>query len=682
MKDRRAAARLRRRLATLAVACASVLGACSGPPTILEPAVRLIDHLALPPKPGGRPSCEVADELRPAFGCPEIMPIAALKVDASAVDPFPHDADVPPPFRKQGAVIEAVSRAVVGDKWQEAKPVYAAPGMAKVKLGLPHPVRWRGGPPKAEQLDVRINGFALPPANRRFLTRPVEIPKDAVLSLGLGITAPALEAGAIGAEFVVEAVADGKSEELLRTSVRPEDLAKGWSDQRIDLGDLAGKKVVFQFSSSPLAGEKGFTLPVWGAPEILVRRERDQRRNLVLVSLDTVRADHVLTEAFGEALTPSLDSLAAEGAIFEQVVAPYNSTTASHMTLLTGVYPALHRVNYPAFTLPQSIPTLAEILSHRGYQTAAVTENAMITANAGFARGFDSYRENRSVLEAAGDVDATFGDGGRWLETHADERFFLFLHTYEAHAPYKPKGDTLEGLEPVPQEEQAKNRFAMNRRQYAAEIRYTDQIFGKLIDDLERLDLLDDTIIVVTSDHGEEFGEHGGLGHSKTLYDEVLRVPLVVWAPGLVSAGRRIAEQISLVDVTPTLLDLLGVQAPAGLHGVSLRGLLNGEEQPLDEVRFAEGLNQETPRRRLLVARTKDYKWIQLEGDPEPSEVYDLRTDPGEKNPSKDPALIARGRDLIARYRALEGGPKPAPSPDRALDPATQRKLEALGYVE
>jgi arylsulfatase A-like enzyme len=667
---------------TLAVALATALGGCSGPPTVFEPAVRLIDELSVPPRPGGRLSCEVADELRPALGCPEIMPIAAVKVDATAVDPFPYDAAVPAPFRNQGAVIEAVSRAVVGDKWQEAKPVFAPPGTATVRLGLPHPVRWRGGPPKAEPLDIRINGFALPPASRRFLTRPVEVPNDAVLGLGVGITASAIEAGAVGAEFVVEAVSDGKRQELLRTTVRPDELREGWVDHRVDLDDLAGKTVAFQFSTAPLADTPGFTLPVWGAPEILVQRERDPRRNLVLVSLDTVRADHVLTEAFGEALTPSLDALAGEGVTFEQVVAPYNSTTASHMTLFTGVYPALHRVNYPAFTLPQSIPTLAEILSRSGYQTAAVTENAMITAGAGFARGFDSYRENRSVLDAAGDVDATFGEGGRWLEQHKDERFFLFLHTYEAHAPYKPKGDTLEHLSPVTAEEQAHNRFARNRRQYAAEIRYTDEVFGKLIDDLERQDLLDHTIIVVTSDHGEEFGEHGSLGHSKTLYDEVLRVPLVIWAPGLVSEGRRIPEQISLVDVTPTLLDLLGVTAPPGLHGVSLRGLVSGEDQSLDEVRFAEGLNEETPRRRLIVARTKDYKWIQLADDPEPREVYDLRNDPGEKSPSKDPALIARGRELIARYRALEGAPKPAPSPDRPLDPATQRKLEALGYVD
>jgi hypothetical protein len=124
------------------------------------------------------------------------------------------------------------------------------------------------------------------------------------------------------------------------------------------------------------------------------------------------------------------------------------------------------------------------------------------------------------------------------------------------------------------------------------------------------------------------------------------------------------------------------VTAPPGLHGVSLRGLVTGEDQTLDEVRFAEGLNEATPRRRLIVARTKDFKWIQLADDPEPHETYDLRNDPGEKNPSKDPALIARGRDLIARYRSLEGSPEPAPSPDRPLDPATQRKLEALGYVE
>jgi arylsulfatase A-like enzyme len=671
--------------ATLAVAA---LVGCDRTPAVLEPAVHLVDRIALPARTGTRGSCEVGHDLRPALGCPDLMPVGGFKVQASAVDPFPYQAAIPRKFRGAGAIVKAIARGVEGDKWQEAKPAYAPPGTSSIEIGLPHPVRWRGGPALAEELDVRVHALPVAPPRRRYITQAIPIPENAVLTVGVGILAEAVAAGAGPAEFVVVARAGQGARELLRTTVGAEDSRAGWIEHRVELDELAGKEVVFHFVTTARVNPRGFTIPVWGSPEILVRRERDQRRNLILVSLDTVRADHVLTEAYGVSLTPALDALAADGAVFEQAVAPYNSTTASHMTMLTGVYPALHGITYPVGNLAQAIPTLAEILSRGGYQTAAVTENAMITATSGFARGFDSYRENRSVLDAAGDVDATFGDGGKWLEGHADERFFLFLHTYEAHAPYSPKGGALEDLTgPAPEaSEGPSDRYAGNRRQYAAEIHYTDRVFGKLVEDLERLDLLDHTVIVVTSDHGEEFGEHGRLGHSKTLYDEVLRVPLVIWAPGIVAAGRRVSEQVSLVDLTPTILDLLGVAAPPGMHGVSLRGLLSDDTPaatpPRDEVRFAEGLDDETPRRRFIVARTRDHKWIQMADEDAPREIYDLQSDPGEKQPRDDPALRERGRELIARYRALEPAPLPSPSPAGPLDPATQRKLEALGYVD
>lgn len=668
-------------LGLLVLGLKTSLGGCSRTPTVLEPVITLIDQIAEPQRSG---ACEVAHELRPALGCPDVEWIGEHQVQTTAADPFPWETALPPRFLGRGLIVSAITRAAESGKWQDTAPIFAPPGARSVALGLPHPVRWRGGPPVPEQLEVRVRVRPVPPSRQRFVTKPVEVPPRAFLAIGLGITAEAVAAGAGPADFVIEAKTGQKTQQLLRTRVDPEEVREGWVDHRLDLSALAGQQVAFQFSSSVArsGAAPAFSVPVWGAPEILVRREDEGRRNLILISLDTVRADSVLTEAFGARLTPALDALAARGVVFEEAIAPYNSTTASHMSLLTGVYPVLHRVNYPAMRLAPSIPTLAEILSQNGYQTAAITENAMISAGAGFARGFDSYRENRSALDAAGHVDETFRDARRWLERHADERFFLFLHTYEAHAPYKPKGGTLDLFQEISEEERAANRYAPFMREYAAEIRYLDEVLSELIEDLERLALLERSVLIVTSDHGEEFGEHDSMGHSKTVYDEVLRVPLILVAPGLVPAGRRVPEQVSLVDVKPTLLDLLGIPAPAEMHGTSLRALMDGEADGFDAVRFAEGLNDDRPRRRILVARTRDHKWIQLADEGAPSEIYDLRSDPAEKNPRSDPELVARGRELLARYRALEGGPAPTPGPERPLDPDVQRKLEALGYVD
>jgi arylsulfatase A-like enzyme len=323
-----------------------------------------------------------------------------------------------------------------------------------------------------------------------------------------------------------------------------------------------------------------------------------------------------------------------------------------------------------------------------------VTENAMLFARA-FAPGFDFYREEKglNVWDTRGDIETTFGAGLQWIRGHARERFFLFLHTYQVHSPYLPPpeydlwktwthDDTespIDGTTPA---------YVRDRALYAGEVRYTDAVVGRLFGELERLGVLSDTIVIVTSDHGEEFAEHGGREHARTVYEELLHVPLVVVAPGLVPAGLTIEAPVSLVDVVPTLLALGGIAAPPGVQGRSLAGLMRGDPFPSDRVLFAEkGPLSDT--RRLVAARKGSMKWIfrsDREGKPE---IYDLAADPHEQHSLASPDLVAAGRPLFAAHREMrdrarrwrgsdgESGPVPA-----NVDDDVTGKLRALGYLD
>jgi arylsulfatase A-like enzyme len=210
-------------------------------------------------------------------------------------------------------------------------------------------------------------------------------------------------------------------------------------------------------------------------------------------------------------------------------------------------------------------------------------------------------------------------------------------------------------------------------------VRYADEQIGRLVRTLRRLGIERRTILVVTSDHGEEFGEHGDWGHARTVYDEVLHVPVVVSAPGRVPAGRRIATPVSLVDLPPTLLALAGVPVPPDLDGVSQMPQLTGDAAAPDRAVFAvTGATAARPAQ--IAARLRSTKWILTESTPPVLAAYDLIADPGEQRPLEDPALLEQGRILIAQYRTL--GAKAAASVEVPIGDATRRRLEALGYTD
>jgi len=385
------------------------------------------------------------------------------------------------------------------------------------------------------------------------------------------------------------------------------------------LDELAGYEIILVFLTRAETGRQ-IRLAAWAAPRIVYPRQRDER-NLVLVSIDTLRPDHLGCYGYMDRPTsPEIDALAARGAIFEQAIATAPWTTPSHMSLFTSLYPSSHGVDAPVNhprprRLHSSVPTLAQALRRAGFVTAAFTSNGPMRAEFGFSKGFDLYRETELV--DGEDLARSYRRAKRWLLGHRDLRFFLFFHTYEVHLPntHRPPSDEFR---------RGKSAKHAHIAGYDSDLRFADSYIGRLTTLLRTLALEDDTILILTSDHGENLYDRmvqiHPRGHGYHLYDELIKVPLVVVGPGLVPPGSRVAAQVSLVDVMPTVIDLLGAEPPTFSHGRSLVPLLRSSGLPASDLSrgrvFAEATTFGPAR---FAVRTEKLKYIMipdLEADP------------------------------------------------------------------
>ena len=364
-------------------------------------------------------------------------------------------------------------------------------------------------------------------------------------------------------------------------------------------------------------------------------------RGVILISLDTLRADRLGTYGYAGDTSPFLDQLAAErGIVFERAIAQYPGTLISHMSMLTGLYPQEHGVMPPASVLSPEVPLLAEMLSDAGVLTAGHTEGGFMDGDFGFARGFRWFTDTPYADDT--DIERTFERGIEFLwnlrevarqghehptksgsadPTLVIPPFFVFLHTYSIHDPYDPpEGFGVEvddTLEPPPTGETLKlandgfltvpgTVVAAYSARYDASIRYVDSVLSGFFDRLDTLGLSDDTAVIITSDHGEAFGEHDRLGHEQT-YPEELQVPLILIHPHL-DRGVRMATPAELIDVTPTVLALLGVEGQATGMPTSGRSLLS-ERQP----RPVHAVNSDPTRNRVLQTQDGDRTWMLVE---------------------------------------------------------------------
>ncbi len=440
--------------------------------------------------------------------------------------------------------------------------------------------------------------------------------------------------------------------------------------------------------------------------------EPERRPNVVIITVDTLRADALGVYGNPGGHSPHIDAFAADAIVFENAVTAIGTTFPSHATMFTGLYPKHHGVRENADALDESFTTLAEVLSAEGYETAAFVSWRSMLSRGGLHQGIatsdlegsrPSYRPRRGeeVNEAA----------IPWLESREDGPFFVWLHYFETHSPYRLtpfareqlagyRGSLAEGVTTqmlyslgrevpwTPEEARAL------RILYDGEVREADRLVGEVLDALQRRGLISETLVVITSDHGQALGENGQVGHGFLLLQPVLQVPLVALIPDL--APRRISTRVSLTDLTPFVLDQLELSVPPGLDGRSLP--LSGDSLP-SRVCFAEsrgikdrGKNRKAsadPKRRALrlsAGLERDFGSVAVfDGDTKGVwssngfRVYDLATDPGErfpKTPDPEDSQLAALRDRAASYLDSE-----EIEHSREILEAVREELEALGYL-
>jgi len=414
----------------------------------------------------------------------------------------------------------------------------------------------------------------------------------------------------------------------------------------------------------------GAALLLLGAGACGGARAPDARPSVLLVSLDTVRADRVGCYGYPRARTPNLDALAARGTRFDRAYAPAPYTLPSHATLLTGLGPDGHGVhaNFQGAISLEAKP-LAEILGDQGYRTGAFVATSVLDRRFGLARGFGRYDDlSDRPLDASQQVERRGDEVTRsavaWLEALPPGPFFAFVHYYDAHDPYEPPEGFRDFAEP-----------------YDGEIAFVDAQVGELVKALERLGRLANTLVVVVADHGEAFGEHGEEGHGLFVYDTTIRVPIIVAGPAPIPSGRAgtaVADPVGLVDVSATILALLGMPAADGVQGRSLLPLLSGaaSASPPLEIESEHSLRVFgwAPLYGLVAGK---WKYVQA---PE-EELYDLSQDPGEEK-NRAEANPKERESLAQELARLRGGRTRRPARDVHLGLDARNALSKLGYVE
>lgn len=427
------------------------------------------------------------------------------------------------------------------------------------------------------------------------------------------------------------------------------------------------------------------------------KKQPDVRpENLILISIDTLRTDRLGCYAYQKPTSPALDQIAAEGVLFENMYSTSPWTLPAHMSLFTGLYPSRHGVKSRKTKLPDSIPTLGSVLSEHDFAVGGVINYIFLDQRYGFAKGFGTYEpipESQTPEGAASTINS-------WAEKlirnrPPNKRFFLFLHYFDTHSDYTPKSQYKEQFA-APYQGIADGttqqlfdfilgRVSLSQRDidhcsdlYDAEIRQLDDELSQLFQLLEEQGLLKQTLLIITSDHGEEFLDHGGILHGRTQYQEIIRVPFIMSGPGI-PKSLRIKGNCSIVDIMPTVLGILGIEPPDSLDGIDLQPTWEGSNSNLPS-RFifseADHLNKRDDIKRAVLNRNYKLHHNLLTGK---SELYNLAEDPNEEQDlaEKNPYTVNLLRNQLKQFMLTENKGQPLGD----FSPEEINRLKGLGYL-
>lgn len=544
--------------------------------------------------------------------------------------------------------------------------------------------------------------LALPPTSFSFTKK---VSKKTSLQFGYGIVNEAWEhvKGEVTFTITIEDPKKEKKRQVFRTSLNPEqkDRDKQWFTQEVDLGEYTKRTITITFRTTSVGADRNNCYAAWVNPVLIEKENPQPKLNVILISMDTLRADHLGCYGYSRDTSPHLDALSKESVLFKQVVAQAPYTVSSHMSMLTSLYPSFHKVNLiRESTMNPKIETLAERLYNNGYRTWAIVGGGQMSSDYGLSEGFESYTEftspHRDVWRK---IQETIG----FIEKEKNNNFFIFFHSYKPHAPYNPippydtmfspdysgpVSGSIEQIEDINSgqlevtPEDIQHLIAL----YDGDIREMDDQIVELFDYLKKEGLDKRTLIVFTSDHGEEFGEHGKVGvHSHTVYDELLLVPLILHLPEILPKGAVYDTQVQSVDILPTILDLTGINLKdAPIHGESLLPLIkNGTQDENSRHAFSERLAADGNHFRS--SRSSRFKYI-MQDNKKKSIVahfyYDLPADPQEQNSLK--LTPEKLREMFNQILFLIEEGKRADTFQRGkkIDKDTLETLKALGYIK
>lgn len=533
------------------------------------------------------------------------------------------------------------------------------------------------------------------------LTYYVDVPEHAHLVFGVGT-----DSTATGATARVRVQAEGgQAQELWTGSV-----GQRWSDQSLDLSSFAGEVVRIDLQAE--GGDA--TRVAWSAPSIMLdppeqAAATEPAQNVIVLLIDTLRASKLRAyNPQSRVRTPILDGIVEHGTLFERAHSQENWTKPSVASVLTGLTPSTHRAITTEARLPASAELVSETYDAAGFDTASFLANGYVSDRFGFDQGWDHYtnmiREGRST-----EAEDVFREAGDWIEQHHSGRFFVYIQTIDPHVPYDPPaeflqmydartdyagqvrprqtGDLLErakGNNPaVVFDESDLTRLTAL---HDGEISYHDRELGRFMERLQTMGVADNTLLVITSDHGEEFRDHGSYGHGHSVYQELIQVPLIFHRPGLVPEGRRIAQPVSTMNISQSILELSDVRGLRAAEGRSLVGDMRGQMPSHPALAFTNMLDDKR------VVRSRRWKMV-LSGIN--AKMFDLGTDPGERNEITDLTrhpIAARflrihlgqylgSRDRGHWWQATQREGAQIQTEQAEMDDTIRAQLRALGYA-